>query len=394
MARKRLIRRWAWLAAVAVMAGVGAGPALGDLMIVGIDNKVAFEASGAKFTAPGNDLVSVIDIGDPGSPRIVANLALMNSVFGPPTNLAITPDESLALVANAMDWVADGDGWKPQPGNRIHVIDLTLEPPRVIDTITVGRQPSDMAINRRGDLALVAHRADNSIGVLAIEGRTVRLVQTVDMGEQVASVAITPDGRRALVTKFPGHKIAVLAIADGRVTYEADLDMPVGLWPYNIAITPDGALALTADNGNGGRSDGHVDTVSVIDLTATPPRVIDRIVVGDAPEGLAISPTGRIAVAVLLKGSAGVPTDSWFYNRNGSVVVLEIDGKTVRRVAEIEVRGLPEGVVFSPDGQYIYVGNFTDGDISILKVDGATVTNTGKTLALPGHPGSMRGTAP
>ena len=40
------------------------------------------------------------------------------------------------------------------------------------------------------------------------------------------------------------------------------------------------------------------------------------------------------------------------------------------------------------------VGNFTDGDISILKVDGAKVTNTGKTLALPGHPGSMRGTAP
>lgn len=389
MARNRLIRRWAWLAA---LAGVGVGPAFADLMIVGIDNKVMFAESGAKFVAPGNDVVSVIDIGDPRAPRIVANLALMNSVFGPPTNLAITPDESLALVANAMDWVADGDGWKPQPGNRIHVIDLTLDPPRVIDTITVGRQPSGMAINRRGDLALVAHRADNSIGVLAIEGRTVRLVQTVDMGEQVASVAITPDGRRALVTKFPGHKIAVLAIADGRVSYEADLDMPVGLWPYNIAITPDGALALTADNGNGGRSDGHVDTVSVIDLTVTPPRVIDRIVVGDAPEGLAISPTGRIAVAVLLKGSAGVPTDSWFYNRNGSVVVLEIDGKTVRRVAEIEVRGLPEGVVFSPDGRFIYVGNFTDGDISILKVDGAKVTNTGKTLTLPGHPGSMRGT--
>ena len=391
MARNGLIRRWAWLA---VVAGVGVGPAFADLMIVGIDNKVMFEESGAKFVAPGNDVVSVIDIGDPESPRIVANLALMNSVFGPPTNLAITPDESLALVANALDWVADGDGWKPQPGNRVHVIDLPLDPPRVLDTITVGRQPSGMAINRRGDLALVAHRADNSIGVLAIEGRTVRLVQTVDMGEQVASVAITPDGRRALVTKFPGHKIAVLAIADGRVSYETDLDMPVGLWPYNIAITPDGALALTADNGNGGRSDGHVDTVSVSDLTATPPRVIDRIVVGDAPEGLAISPTGRIAVAVLLKGSAGVPTDSWCYNRNGSVVVLEIDGKTVRRTAEIEVRGLPEGVVFSPDGRFIYVGNFTDGDISILKVDGAKVTNTGKTLALPGHPGSMRGTAP
>jgi YVTN family beta-propeller protein len=167
-----------------------------------------------------------------------------------------------------------------------------------------------------------------------------------------------------------------------------------GIRAYNVKITPDGSLALTADNGNAGRSDGHVDTVSVIDLTATPPRVIDRVVVGDAPEGLAISPTGRIAVAVLLKGSAGIPTDSWFYNRNGSVVVLEIDGKSVRRTAEIEVRGLPEGVVFSPDGRYIYVGNFVDSDVSILEVEGTTVTNTGKTLALPGHPGSMRGSTP
>ena len=55
MARNGLIRRWAWLA---VMAGVGAGPAFGDLMIVGIDNKVTFEESGAKFVAPGNDVVS------------------------------------------------------------------------------------------------------------------------------------------------------------------------------------------------------------------------------------------------------------------------------------------------------------------------------------------------
>ena len=394
MLYERLTHRWARVALATGLAMSG-GPAFADLMIVGVDNKVAFDETGAVFRAPGNDVVSVVDIGgDPESPRIIANLPLMNSVFGPPTNLAITPDERLALVANAMRWIPDGDGWKPEPDNRIHVIDLTVDPPQVVETLEVGRQPSGMAISRQGDLALVAHRADNSVGVLEIKDRTVRLVQTVDMGEQVTAVAIAPDGRRALVAKFPGHKIAVLDIADGRVSYDADLDLPAGLWPYNVKITPDGSLALTADNGNAGRSDGHVDTVSVIDLTATPPRVIDRVVVGDAPEGLAISPTGRIAVAVLLKGSAGIPTDSWFYNRNGSVVVLEIDGKSVRRTAEIEVRGLPEGVVFSPDGRTIYVGNFVDSDVSILEVDGTTVTNTGKTLALPGHPGSMRGSTP
>jgi len=53
--------------------------------------------------------------------------------------------------------------------------------------------------------------------------------------------------------------------------------------------------------------------------------------------------------------------------------------------------GLPEGAVFSPDGKYLYVGNFLDGDVSILKVDGTKVTDTGKRFQLPGHPASMRG---
>jgi hypothetical protein len=46
-------------------------------------------------------------------------------------------------------------------------------------------------------------------------------------------------------------------------------------------------------------------------LEANPPRVIDRMVVGDAPEGFVISRTGEIAVAMLLRGNDG-PKQSWF----------------------------------------------------------------------------------
>ena len=113
----------------------------------------------------------------------------------------------------------------------------------------------------------------------------------------------------------------------------------------------------------------------MIDLEADPPRVIDRVVVGDAPEGLTISPTGEIAVAMLLSGNDG-PKNAWFYNRNGRVAVLKIDDKKVTKIGEVEVRGLPEGVVFSPDGKYLYVGNFLDQNVSILKVDGTRVTDT------------------
>ena len=362
-----------------------------ELMLVANDEKQNWDDNGKVIlSGPGRDTVSIIDIGtDPLAPKIIANLPIPNTIAGPPVNLAITPDESLGLVANSMNMVSENGAFKLVPDNRLFVIDLKANPPKVIDTVAVGKQPSGMSINRAGNLALIANRADGSISVLRITGQKVELIDTVVMGEQVAHVRFTPDGKRAIAAKFPGHKLAMLDVNGEKVTYNKH-DIPVGLWPYNVDVTPDGKLAISADNGNSGAADGHVDTVSVIDIEATPPRVIDKVVVGDAPEGLAISPTGKLAVAVLLRGTNSSKT-AFFYNRNATVVALKIDGKKVTRTNEVEVRGLPEGAVFSQDGRYIYVGNFMDSDISILRVDGDQIVNTGKSLALPGHPAAMRG---
>ena len=234
----------AFSAALAGCAGMDATPGKRQLMIVGNDEKIGWDAAGKQlFLPPGKDTVSVIDIGtDPLAPKIIVNLPLMNSIFGPPTNLAITPDENLALVANSMNWVKDGAAWKPVPDNQLYVIDLTASPPRLIDTVKVGKQPSGMSINRAGNLALIANRNDNSISVLRIAGKKVTLIDTVAMGEQVAHVVFTPDGKRALAAKFPGHKIALLEVNGEKVTYNKQ-DIPVGLWPYNLDVTPDGKLA-------------------------------------------------------------------------------------------------------------------------------------------------------
>lgn len=378
-------------AAIAGCAGTSTGSSQRQLMLVANDEKQSWSDAGVvQLGASGRDTVQVLDIGtDPLKPRAVATLSLDNTIAGPPVNLAITADEKLALVANSVNVVEENGVRRQVPDNRVFVIDLTASPPKVIDTINVGKQPSGLSINRAGSLALVANRADNSISVLRIAGQKVTPIDTVAMGESVAHVRFTPDGRRALAAKFPNHKIAMLEVDGEKVSYNK-VDLAAGLWPYNVDVTPDGKLALTADNGNSGASDGQVDTVSVIDLEASPPRVIDKVVVGDGPEGLAVSPTGKMAVAVLLRGS-NAAKNAYFYNRNGSVVALKIDGKKVTRTNEVEVRGLPEGAVFSADGKYLYVGNFIDQDITILRVDGDTLVNTGASFGLAGHPASMRG---
>jgi len=155
----------------------------------------------------------------------------------------------------------------------------------------------------------------------------------------------------------------------------------------NVAVAPSGKIALTADNGNSGNSDGSVDTVSVVDLDLSPPRITDRVVVGDGPEGLAISPKGDVAVAVILAGSNN--KSAYFYKRNGSLSVLRIDGKKVIKVGDVEVGGLPEGAAFTPDGKYLFIGNYLDQDLSILKVSGTKIVPL-KRFKLPGHPASIR----
>ena len=367
--------------------------AFGQVLIVGNDEKQGWDENAKPiFKEPSHDTLSVIDISKPEAPHITATIPLINSIVGPPTNLAIHPSGEIALVANSLEPITQGWAHRLDPDNKVFLIDLKATPPKVIGTITVGKQPSGMAISPKGDLALVTNRADGTISVLSIRGKDVLVVDTVMVGtsaDQVSAVAITPDGKHALVTKPAANKIALLSIDGQKVTYDKR-DLPPGIFPYNVAVTPDGKLALTVDNGNGGGSDGNAKAVSVIDLETDPPRVIDHVTVGDSPEGLAISPKGDLAVTVEARGS-NMPKSSFFYHPGGAVTALKIDGKKVTNGGEVNVGALPEAVAFSPDGQYLYVGNFIDGDLSVLRIDGTQLADTGQRFKLPGHPASMRG---
>src|SRR4030095_10857236 len=135
-----------------------------QLMIIGNDDKLAFDKTGKQIRRPpGKDSISIVDISSPEAPKIVANLPLMNSIVGPPTNLAITPDQKLAIVANSMDWQKDGDDWKPVPDNKLYVVDLTTSPPAHIATVDVGKQPSGLSIKKAGNLGMIDTSADTSL---------------------------------------------------------------------------------------------------------------------------------------------------------------------------------------------------------------------------------------
>jgi hypothetical protein len=139
-----------------------------QFLVIGDDNKLYWDDTGKTvFTEPGKDEVVIVDIKDPEAPKIVASLPLMNTVIGPPTNLGITPDESLALVADSLAYQPAGAGWKPVPDNKLFVIDLQSKPRdrpyrtivsakmRTLSTISADFAKVEEIANRMGEGSLI-----------------------------------------------------------------------------------------------------------------------------------------------------------------------------------------------------------------------------------------------
>lgn len=393
-ARRRAASRMRRLAAAVAVALALPGVADAEFMLVGIDRKFAYDDAGKRQALePRHDELLVFDLKDPAAPLLAGSLPLENSIAGPPTNLAVTPDQKLALVANSLhsERTPDGKGWRAVPADELFVIDLAAQPPRLLSTLKVGAQPSGVAIDRTGSLALVANREGRSVSVLSIRGSEVTVTDTVVLDDAVSSVAIAPDGRRALAVKFAAHKVALLSIdATGKVRYEGR-DLPVGLWPYTVAITADGKTALVGITGNAASSDGNLDPVTVVDLASEPPRTVDYVTVGDAVEGLVASPRGGLALATVLQGSYDAPKGAAWAHPSGRVVALRIDQGGVRVASTVDVGAFPEGIGFSADGRYAYAGNFASHTISVLRVGAnGELTDTHRDIALPGPPASLR----
>ena len=104
---------------------------------------MALDENGKPITRePGHDTLSVIDISKPDTPQITSTISLINSIAGPPTNLAVSPSGDIALVANSLEPVTQGWAHRLDPDNKVFLVDLKATPPKVIGTITVVRDTS------------------------------------------------------------------------------------------------------------------------------------------------------------------------------------------------------------------------------------------------------------
>jgi DNA-binding beta-propeller fold protein YncE len=334
------------------------------------DNKQILENGVGKIVQnPAPDTVTILDIAA-RPPRVIGEVRAPTSVVGPPLSVAITPDEGLALVTAAMK-INPADPTKTTEDTRVSVIDLRANPPAVIATLEAGKSPAGVSINRQGTLALVANRAEGTVSVFTIQGKTVAPAGKVTVGEAKAGVshaAFTPDGKTALVSRDGDDRISVLSVEGTKVEY-TKRDLYAGLRPYGLDIASNGAFATVA---NIGRGQGDNDTISLIDLRAQPIRVVETISVGQTPEGIKISPDSQHVAVVAMNGS-NKPRNSPFYNDNGKLILFRVSGNSLRKVAEAPIGHWSQGAAFSGDGKTILVGNMVEKDVQVFDWDGSAL---------------------
>ena len=183
-----------------------------------------------------------------------------------------------------------------------------------------------------------------------------------DAKSGVSHVAIAPDGKSALVSRDGDDRISVLSIDGTKVEY-TKRDLNAGLRPYGLDIASTGGVAVVANIGRGG---GDNDTVSVIDLQARPPRVVDTFTVGQTPEGIKLSPDGKLCGVVVMNGS-NKAKDSPFFSDAGKLLLYRVDGTRLTKLAEAPIGHWSQGVAFAPDNRTILVGNMVEKDVQVLR---------------------------
>src|SRR5450432_3204404 len=135
--------------------------------------------------------------------------------------------------------------------------------------------------------------------------------------------------------------------------------------PQAVAVTPNGKLAIVAAPTRydyAAKKELYDNFLQLVDIEASPPRMIGKLDVGGHPNGLSINREGTLLLAAA---------------HDGTVKVLGIDGKNVTLLDQVKVgEKRLSGISFTHDGKAAIVALRDENGAAVLSVDGASVKLT------------------
>ena len=187
-----------------------------------------------------------------------------------PKGLAISPDGAKLYVAN-------------QRGGTISVVDTdTLQALEPI-SLPAGSEPAGLDITPDGRKLYAANRAGNG-SVYSVDLTGSRAPAPINTGQGAREVAISPDGSLAYVTNQVAGSVVVVDTLTDTVATSLLVAEPTG-----VVFSSDGNRVYVAGGGQVGR-------VFEFEVGGEPTPLREWLV-GSNPEGLAMSPDGRMIVA-------------------------------------------------------------------------------------------------
>jgi len=169
----------------------------------------------ALLTRDGDNQVSILDI---DGRKITLNKKTIYAGLKP-YGIAISPGGKYAVVGNLGGGQGDAD--------TISLIDMNIEPPRVIDTVTVGQTPEGISFSAAGHFIGVTvvngsnkpksspYYGDASYKLFGISNGKLEFLSEVKGGQWLQGQAFTPDDRYVLVQDALNQEIRLYRI-DGK----------------------------------------------------------------------------------------------------------------------------------------------------------------------------------
>lgn len=375
----------------------------------------------------GRDALSVIAFGKVPSHARVGRAEVSNSVAGPPTAVAVTPDGRFALAVETFAPRASGAAkfTDLRPGSQLMLIDLA-DPgaPRVVQRIAVGTRPTSVTVSPDGSMIAVALHPEDGRQLALVPLSHGRLgapsyvaLPGVAKTVETPHVEWHPSGRYLAATLLGRNEVVFFAVAEGTPAGLRAWGRPVkvGKYPMMGRFTPDGRHFVNVnlywgDDVDGfwvGAPRGDV-TVTAFDASAGSAapqhRIVSRAQTGVSPEGVAISADGRRIVTTNLERSY-LPRADRRLTHYSSLTLLSLDPATGRLTSHGESLFdgiLPESAVFDTTGRYLATATFdhfddakSGGSIDFWRIiedstsGGPRLVKTGASVAVPRGPHSM-----
>ena len=210
----------------------------------------------------------------------------------------------------------------------------------------------------RAGTLLVANKSDHTLSFVSAEsGET---LATLETGKNPHEVAVSPDGRLAVVSNYgdrstAGHTLTIVDVENRRVLRTVDLGDNTR--PHGLAFLSGNRVAVTTEGSA-------------------------KLLMVDPKAGVAV---GEVATMQSISHMVAVSKDNnrAFVANIGSGTVTVIDLAKAEKIRDIETGAGAEGIALSPDGKEVWVGNREADTLTVIDSESLEILATIEAKGFP-----------